>query len=124
MLKTNKLVFIFLGVALLAGTFFGGVYFGKSQVVCQICTPSEVDFSLFWSAWNQLQEQYVNRENLDTQKMIYGAISGMVDSLGDPYTVFFPPDDSKRFKEDVAGSFDGIGIEIGVRNDQLNVLYH
>lgn len=76
--------------------------------------PSTVDFSLFWEAWNKLQEKSVL--NPDPQKMLDGAISGMLDSIGDPYTVYFTPEDNKRFQEDIQGEFDGIGVELIVKN--------
>jgi len=56
------------------------------------------------------------------QKMIYGAIQGMVSSIKDPYTVFFNPSDAKTFLEDVNGSFGGVGIEIGVRDGKFQVI--
>jgi carboxyl-terminal processing protease len=46
----------------------------------------------------------------------------MVASLGDPYTAFFTPSDSKKFLEDTAGSFEGVGMEIGIKKDQLQVV--
>ena len=58
--------------------------------------PSLVDFSSFWDAWNIIEKKYVNRFELDKQKMVYGAIVGMLDSLGDPYSVFMEPEDSKK----------------------------
>ena len=112
---------IFLVFAIL--TIFGlGILFGKSQVVCKICPPEEIDFSLFWEAWDILQEKFVSPEKIDVQKMIYGAISGMVKSLEDPYTVFFNPEETKRFEEEVSGTFEGVGLEIGVRKGQLQVI--
>jgi len=84
--------------------------------------PDSIDFSLFWDSWTQIEEKFVNRSALDYQKMVYGAIDGMVKSLGDPYTAFFPPVESKKFSEDIKGSFDGIGAEIGMRKDILIVI--
>jgi carboxyl-terminal processing protease len=102
-------------------TSFGlGDYFGKTQ--CKVCPPEEIDFSLFWEAYHKLQEKFVDKEKLDIQKMIYGAISGMVKSLEDPYTIFFPPQETKKFEEDVKGVFEGVGMEIGIRKDQLQVI--
>ena len=82
----------------------------------------DLDFSLFWEAYHKLQDKFVNQEKLDVQKIIYGAISGMVESLEDPYTVFFPPEDTKRFIEDVQGSFEGVGMEIEIKKGQLQVV--
>ncbi len=117
----RNLITVFLLTAILI-SFGLGFYFGKNQVVCQTCPPEDIDFSLFWETWKALEEKFVDKDKLDVQKMIYGAISGMVESLGDPYTVFFPPEDAKRFEEDVKGVFEGIGMEIGIRKDQLQVI--
>ena len=56
------------------------------------------------------------------QEMIYGAISGMLKVLNDPYTVFLRPEDTKKFLEDVKGTFEGVGMEIGIRDEQLQVI--
>src|SRR3989338_7127361 len=84
--------------------------------------PAEVDFGLFWDAWAVIQKKYVNRRNLDPQKMIYGAITGLVKSLEDPYSVFMEPTESKQFIDDMGGSFGGIGAEVGIRKDILTVI--
>lgn len=77
-----------------------------------------VDFKLFWDTWDLLSRQYIDKAALDPQKMFYGAISGMVASLGDPYTVFLPPEAQKSTKEDLGGSFEGVGIELGFNKDK------
>ncbi|PIS30637.1 MAG: peptidase S41 [Candidatus Portnoybacteria bacterium CG08_land_8_20_14_0_20_40_83] len=119
-------------VILLAGSFYGGFWYGKNsrpsiEKVSGVFNketgkPDSIDFSLFWDSWTQIEEKFVNRSALDYQKMVYGAIDGMVKSLGDPYTAFFPPVESKKFSEDIKGSFDGIGAEIGMRKDILIVI--
>jgi len=116
--KKIILVFLFFVIITSSGVF--GFYFGKSQ--CLICPPEEIDLSLFWETWNKLEEKFVSPEKLDVQKMIYGAISGMVKSLEDPYTTFLNPEDSKKFLEDVTGYFEGAGMEIGIRKGQLQVI--
>ena len=82
----------------------------------------DIDFSLFRESWNALKKEYANPEDMDAQKMMYGAISGMVKSLGNPYTVFFNPEDTKKFLEDINGKFEGVGMELGIRNEQLTVI--
>lgn len=99
-----------------------GSWFGKLQVVCDVCQPEDINFSLFWEAYHKLQEKFVNQEKFDVQEIIYGAISGMVKSLEDPHTVFFPPEDTKRFIEDVQGSFEGVGMQIDIIKGQLQVI--
>lgn len=79
---------------------------------------SSVDFALFWQVWDRLEESYLNRKSLDYKKMVYGAISGMVASLDDPYTVFLPPTENNEAKSDLRGDFEGVGIQIGYNKDQ------
>jgi carboxyl-terminal processing protease len=81
-----------------------------------------VDFSLFWDTWRVIETKYVDRTNLDYQKMVYGAIGGLLNSLDDPYSVFMEPQDSKRFLDDINGSFGGIGAEVGIRKGILTVI--
>jgi len=81
-----------------------------------------VDFSLFWKTWDSLASKYVDKSKLDVQKMVYGAIGGMVDAVGDPYTVFFEPTKAKQFAQEISGAFGGIGMEIAVKDDVLTVV--
>ena len=94
----------------------------KTLINKDLGQPDYVDFSLFWDNWNSLHNKYVNQDKLDTKKLLYGAIRGMVNSVDDPYTVFFEPAESKKFQEEISGSFGGIGIEIGKRNNVLTVI--
>ncbi|MCK4474094.1 PDZ domain-containing protein [Candidatus Parcubacteria bacterium] len=116
----KKFLILFFITVVIVISFVFGFIFGQTE--CEICPPEQVDFSLFWQAWDTLQKRFVNQEEFDTQQMIYGAISGMVKSLEDPYTVFLDPDDTKRFIEDIKGSFEGVGMEIGIRKSQLTVI--
>lgn len=119
----NKKIFFFLGLIVAFLLVFGmGFFIGQKQVVCPICAPSNIDLSLFWDAYYKLQKNFIDPTKLDTQKIIYGAISGMAKSLDDPYTNFFEPKEAKRFEQDLSGSFDGIGVEIGLKKNQLTVI--
>ena len=81
-----------------------------------------VDFKLFWDSWDLLSRSYLDKKALDPQKMFYGAISGMVSSLGDPYTFFLPPDVQKTSKEELNGSFEGVGIQLGFNKEKRLVV--
>lgn len=83
---------------------------------------STVDFSLFWRVWDNLEKNYYDKSKLVPVNMVYGAIEGMVSSLGDPYTSFLPPQENKVVEEDLGGSFDGVGIQIGYKGTQLAVI--
>ncbi|PIR69841.1 MAG: hypothetical protein COU47_00165 [Candidatus Niyogibacteria bacterium CG10_big_fil_rev_8_21_14_0_10_46_36] len=81
-----------------------------------------VDFSLFWQTWATLKSKYVSSDDIDPQDLVWGAIRGMVDAVGDPYTVFLPPRENELFQSSVRGDFEGVGMEIGMRNDLLTVI--
>lgn len=72
-----------------------------------------IDFNLFWKVWELVSSQYVDEKEIDPQKMFYGAVAGMVSAIGDPYTVFLPPQTQKTTKEEINGSFEGVGIQLG-----------
>lgn len=82
----------------------------------------DVDFALFWEAWNRLEQQYLDPEKLNHEKMVYGAISGMTAALGDPYTVFLPPQQQTEMKQELSGTFGGVGIQLGYKNNKLAVI--
>jgi len=84
--------------------------------------PATVDFSLFWEVWDRLNRYYIDKKALDTQKMVYGAITGLVTSLGDPYTVFLPPDQNQEAKDDLGGKFEGIGAQLGIKDKKIVVV--
>ena len=117
-------VFVILGSA---GGFYVGQITGyvppvKGVTNLDVGQPAGTDFSLFWDAWRVIQEEYAGPGPLDFKAMVHGAIKGMVGSLGDPYTTFMSPQDTKIFLDDISGSFSGIGIEIGIRDDKLLVI--
>jgi len=83
---------------------------------------SEVDLSLFWAALDKIKEKYINRNDINYDTLVNGAVSGMVNSLGDPYTVFLSPDELKQFEEGIDGVFEGIGAEIGMKNSLITII--
>lgn len=134
--KFKKYFFVYLGFILILSSFAFGIFLGASQKIQAPESgwrifdsfikgndqePKEVDFSLFWQVWNTIEEKFTNG-TLDRQKMIYGAISGMVESLGDPYTAFMTPDEAREFDQEMEGKFEGIGAEIGIRGDRLTIV--
>jgi carboxyl-terminal processing protease len=83
---------------------------------------TDVDFSLFWHVWDALSASYYDKTKLNPANMVYGAISGMVSAVGDPYTMFLTPGQNKVVNEDLDGSFGGVGIELGYKGAQLAVM--
>lgn len=88
--------------------------------------PKGADFSQLWEAWNLLDEYFVQTHASGTiptaEERVHGAIAGLTDSYGDPYTVFLPPEDAKQFNETISGAFGGVGMELGERNGSLTVI--
>lgn len=82
----------------------------------------DVDFSLFWEVWDRLEKDYLDPGVLDKEKMAYGAISGMTSALGDPYTVFLPPKKQEETKQELNGTFEGVGIQLGYKDNRLAVI--
>jgi carboxyl-terminal processing protease len=125
---------ISLGLSLLIFTFGVGYSVGVRGIGTNLVFPtaevtgkaapkvSSVNFSLFWDVWDRLFRLYLDKKALDAQKMVYGAISGMVVSLGDPYTVFLPPDQNKEAKDDLGGKFEGIGAQLGIKDKKIVVV--
>ena len=87
-------------------------------------TPTQIkaDFAPFWDAWDKVTSGYLERSKIDPQKLIYGAIAGMVNSLGDPYTVFLDPEQNREFELSLSGTYEGVGIEIDIRDKTLVVV--
>ncbi|PIQ73709.1 peptidase S41 [Candidatus Roizmanbacteria bacterium CG11_big_fil_rev_8_21_14_0_20_36_8] len=81
-----------------------------------------VDFSLFWDTWSEVEKKYVDKDKVIAQKMYYGAIKGLVASLEDPYTFFLTPDENQQSKSDLGGKFEGIGAQLGLKNNSIVVI--
>ncbi len=133
----NKYLTLFLVVFLLLGSFFLGFKKGQKSIVStsenvsltqaivenkKVSTNSNVDFSLFWKVWDLVKKKHIDSDKLDAQKMVYGAINGMLKATGDPYSNFFDPQESKEFSQSIEGSFEGIGAELGMKNKILTVI--
>lgn len=126
-LRSGIIVALVLALGFIGGLAVGAN--GGSKVLANVpllgdgldATPdSRLDFTDFWKVYNVLQTRFVQTHSSTTptaQSEVYGAIEGLVASYGDPYTVFFPPEQAKEFNDQISGNFGGVGMEIGV-NDQ------
>lgn len=114
-------------VLLALGFFVGRQSVLPSQLVKGVynvesaSSTQNVDFQPFWDAWNLINEKYAGTD-VDPQDKVWGAIQGLADSLGDPYSIFLPPEDNEAFGELIGGSFGGVGMEIGEKEDVLVVI--
>jgi len=127
--KFNRIIIITL---LVGSVFLAG--FGVGRISNSILRPSayfqlskilngnDVDFSLIEEVYNLINEKYVAKDEIDQQALIFGAIRGMVGELGDPYSVFFDLKETEDFLTSVSGHFEGVGIEISIKDDTLTVI--
>lgn len=128
-----------LAVVLTAAAFFSGFHIGNGQQLqsqleaggifsfftTEPTADSEVDLSEFWRVWNLLEQKFVSgttTEALTDELKVEGAISGLVNSYDDPYTIFLPPSDASMFEEDISGNFSGVGMEVGMRDGVITVI--
>ncbi len=118
-------------IVAIVGSFAVGMNVGKhiedrSAFTATTEETDELDMDPFWKAVGILDAKFVSTTASssvpDGTKKVYGAIAGLTDSYGDPYTIFFPPKESKSFEEEVRGDFGGIGVEIGIKEKVLSVV--
>ncbi len=128
----RKFIYVIISLIVAGGVLGLGIYIGYShrpeiEKVSSIInkTPqveTTADFNTFWKTWNLLNEKSIYAKKTTDEDKVWGAISGLASSFGDPYTVFFPPKENKFFNEEIKGSFEGIGAEIGIKDELLTVI--
>ena len=101
------------------GDVFSGLVTGKPD---RLSNGQDVDFKLFWDVWDIVKKEYVDTDKLTEKKLFYGALEGIVNATDDPYSVFLNPEEATEFEQDLAGTFEGIGAEIGFRNEILTIM--
>jgi carboxyl-terminal processing protease len=131
-IKSNRNRNFIVVILLVVGSFILGINVGVSRIpyIDRIVGISSkeapitntADFSPFWKAWDAINEKSPEAKNISNQDKVYGAISGLVGSLNDPYSVFFKPDEAKSFEEDISGNFTGIGTEVGIKDKILTII--
>lgn len=101
---------------------YGGFKIGEWSVERKVNSLTSIDTTSMNDVLGRLKASYLKPEDIDSKKLMYGATEGMTESLGDPYTNFFPPVDNTRSKEDLSGEFGGVGIQLGFVEKTLAVM--
>ncbi len=124
--------YIATSVVVIALLFGGGYFIGKNSNEYKYSfssldsanANSEIDLSTFLKAWETLDKKFVSSTSTvaTNEDRVYGAIKGMVDSMGDPYTTFFDPEENKAFNSSIEGNFEGVGMEVGIEEEILTVI--
>ena len=135
LLKQSRALPIISAVIAVALSFFIGVFVGEknsnnnnvnnssiSSLSSTSLDKTTESMDEFWKVWSLLDQKFVGSTTPSTKEKKWGAIAGLTASYKDPYTMFFPPEESKSFAEAVAGNFEGIGAEIGIKDNQLVVV--
>jgi carboxyl-terminal processing protease len=130
--ENKKYILSSLALVLILAGFLGGYFFARAGYTVAFFplkfidlnrenAPKTVDWQILWDAMDAVNKKYVDGP-ADQQQLLYGAVSGLVGSLNDPYTVFMTPTKSEQFQQDLRGEFSGIGAEIGMRNNQVTIV--
>ncbi len=116
-LKKIRQIVLVLVLVLFAG--YGGYRYGRRSYAS---TQAKADMTMFWEVWERLERKYIDQQDIKKKNMVDGAISGMVRSLGDPYTMYLPAEENKINQQNLSGSFGGVGIQLGYKQGQLAVV--
>jgi carboxyl-terminal processing protease len=145
------LVLVFLGFIWFGSSFLGGYLLGQADALSgnrrvtdlalqaagrvglhppivatsadsALSSDEQARFRVFWEAWGLVNRDFYNRSAVDSQNMTYGAIKGMVESLGDPHTAFNTPRERELVDASLRGTFDGVGVQIDHRDGRLQVI--
>lgn len=123
----NKVLIALVIIIVAVGSFFGGSVFGSlnKQVVLNPETPQttpqdDAFFDKLYEVKDILNSEYYL--DIDQNALLEGAIKGMVNAVGDPYSVFFNAEEYKSFNDDGNGNYVGIGVMVGIKEDKIVVI--
>ncbi len=108
-------------IAAVEAAYLGEVL-GKYSTLPKDKLSLDINFDLYWQVWDLLNKNYVEPDKVKQKELFYGSLKGLVASLGDPYTVFMDPRLSKEFDDDLSGTFEGIGAELGIKQEILTII--
>ena len=107
---------------MLAATALGSFYLGRSQSPASLGKEDRESLALYAEALDTVREDYVDQQALDPEKQTYGAIEGMLDTLGDKgHTRFLTPEERAQNEEGLSGTYVGIGVQLEAEGDEVVV---
>lgn len=134
-------------IVLMLSAFTTGVFVGSNKDITKnmpafaanllpATQPEGLELEPLWRTWNVINEKFVSSKVASStasstdstikgptdEEKVWGMIQGLAASLDDPYTVFMPPSEAEIFQDDISGSFEGVGMEIAIRNRILTVV--
>ncbi len=129
--RHRRLVGVLLAIFVIVGVYRLGYITGTKglvfqpksfQIVNRQDQPATVDYNLLWNALKVVEDNYIDKANIDQQKVLYGAIRGAISAAGDQYTEFFSPEELANFRTSLSGSFSGIGAEVDKKDDNIVIV--
>jgi carboxyl-terminal processing protease len=109
-------------VALLLATALGAYAYGRSQSPASLGEQDRESLALYAEALDTVRDDYVDQEAIDSEKQTYGAIEGMLDTLGDDgHTRFLTPEEREENREGLSGTYVGIGIQLEEKDGEVVV---
>lgn len=134
--KKHNITAIILSVFLFVSIFTFGFFLGsqkditnphlafsnQAQKFLAQAQENDFNFGLYFEVLDKIKANHFNKNKLDDKDLFYGSLEGLAAATGDPYTVFMNPEISSEFYEDLSGSFDGIGAEIGLRDEIITII--
>jgi len=116
----------FIPLIVILAVFFIGFSIGRDATFKNLSFSNNeespaFDQNLFWQTWSLVKKNYV-KQPVEDQDLFYGALKGLVMGIDDPYSVFLKPDLAKKFLDDMSGSFEGVGMEVGMKDGRVTVI--
>ncbi|MBT2630800.1 S41 family peptidase [Bacillus sp. ISL-101] len=121
-IKIKKFTFImgiFLVIFLTAGITTIALTFGDEKVE-SLAPDKHAEFEKLYSTYDKIKDNYY--EEVDEEKLVDGAIKGMIKSLDDPYSAYMDKKEASSFDESISSSFEGIGAEIQEQDGKIMVV--
>jgi carboxyl-terminal processing protease len=120
-IRNRNLITLLLLIFLVSSAFAVGYFVSELRSTRDIQVHAEEEFDIFWEAWNRVEGNFIGDLPVEQQRA-YGAIRGSLNTLDDPYTVFIEPVVRDREREQLQGSFGGIGAYVSRPEDEGAVL--
>lgn len=133
--KVGRLTSFLLFAFFVGGIFLFGFYLGSNdsdnpfssvaynnQGNANTDNRDYFDFNLYFEVWNSLKTNHVDKNKIKDRDLFYGSLEGLAGATEDPYTVFMDPELTSEFYDDLSGTFEGIGAEIGIRDEIITIV--
>lgn len=109
-------------LVLLLATGFGAYMVGRSQSPATLDEKDRKSLALYAEALDTVRDNYVDQKDINSKKETYGAIEGMLDSLGDDgHTRFLTPAEREQNDKSLSGTYVGIGVQLEKKNGEVVV---